>query len=90
MDERDTQYYYGLQNILVSFAKQKEKKSSMHDVKHRANSFLNFDRDHLQQRVELLKTLSNIAKRRQIRPVLKEFGMAPNRYYVLINRYMIY
>ncbi|MFV1977107.1 MAG: transposase, partial [Candidatus Scalindua sp.] len=27
---------------------------------------------------------------RQIRPVLKEFGMAPNRYYVLINRYMVY
>jgi len=90
MDERDIQYYYGLQHILVSFAKQKQKKSSMHDVKDRANSFFNFDRDHLQQRVELLKTLSNIAKRRQIRPVLKEFGMAPNRYYVLINRYMIY
>jgi transcriptional regulator with XRE-family HTH domain len=74
----------------ASFAKQKQKKSSMHDVKDRANSFFNFDRDHLQQRVELLKTLSNIAKRRQIRPVLKEFGMAPNRYYVLVNRYMIY
>ena len=62
----------------------------MHDVKDRANTFFNFDRDHLQQRVELLKTLSDIAKKRQIRPVLKEFGMAPNRYYVLINRYMVY
>jgi len=62
----------------------------MHDVKDRANTFFNFDRDHLQQRVELLKTLSDIPKKRQIRPVLKEFGMAPNRYYVLINRYMVY
>ena len=90
MDERDIQYCHGLQHILVSVAKQKEKKSSMHDVKDRANTFYNFDRDHFQQRVELLKTLSDIPKKRQIRPVLKEFGMAPNRYYVLINRYMVY
>jgi hypothetical protein len=90
MDERDIQYCHGLQHILVSVAKQKEKKSSMHDVKGKANTFFNFDRDHLQQRVELLKTLSNIPKKRQIRPVLKEFGIAPNRYYVLINRYMVY
>jgi len=90
MDERDIQYCHGLQHILVSVAKQKEKKSSMHDVKDRANTFFNFDRDHLQQRVELLKNLSDIPKKRQIRPVLKEFGMAPNRYYVLINRYMVY
>jgi len=90
MDERDIQYCHDLQHILVSVAKQKEKKSSMHDVKDKANTFFNFDRDHLQQRVELLKTLSDIPKKRQIRPVLKEFGMAPNRYYVLINRYMVY
>ena len=90
MDQRDIEYCYGLQHILFSVAKQKEKKSSMHDEKSRANSFLNFDRDHLQQRVELLKTLCETAKKRQIRPVLKEFGISPNRYYVLIKRYMIY
>jgi hypothetical protein len=90
MDERDIQYYYELQHILVSVAKQKEKKSLVHDAKDRTNTFFNFDRDHLQQRVELLRTLSDIAKKRQTRPVLREFGMAPNRYYVLINRYMVY
>lgn len=90
MDEKDIEFCYGLQRILVSVAKQKMKKSSMHDVKDRTNTFFNFDRDHLQQRVELLKTLSDIPKKRQIRPVLKEFGMAPNRYYVLMNRYMVY
>jgi len=90
MDDKDIQYFSGLQHILVSVSKQRKNKSLIHDVKDRANSFFNFDRDHLQQRVELLKTLSGIAKKRQIRPVLKQFGMAPNRYYVLINRYMIY
>ena len=90
MDERDIEYYYGLQHILVSVAKQKEKMSLIHNTKNRANTFFNYDRDHLQQRVELLKTLSDIPKKRQTRPVLKEFGMSPNRYYVLINRYMVY
>ena len=90
LDHRDIEFCQGLQHILVSVAKQKQKKSSMHDVKDRAKSFFNFDRDHLQQRVELLKRLSEIAKKRQIRPVLKEFGMAPNRFYVLLNRYMSY
>jgi len=90
LDHTDIQFCQGLQHLLVSVAKQKQKKSSMHDAKDRANSFFNFDRDHLQQRVELLKRLSEIEKKRQIRPVLKEFGMAPNRYYVLLNRYMLY
>lgn len=90
MDEKDIQYCHGLQHILDSVARQRAKKSWLHDETDRVNTFFNFDRDHLQQRVELFKTLSELQKRRQIRPVLKEFAMAPNRFYALKNRYVIY
>ena len=90
MDEKDLQYYQGLQHILDSVQKQRKSKSLVHDPTDRGKSFLNFKQDHLQQRVELFKTLSELDKQRQIRPVLKQFGMAPNRFYVLKNRYLIY
>jgi hypothetical protein len=79
MDTNDIQYYYDLQHILFSVSKQRQQKSLMHDAKDRANTFFNYDKDHLQQRVELFKTLSRCRKKRRIRPILSEFGMAPNR-----------
>ena len=90
MDQKDIVYFKDLQHILNSVSKQKTRKTNMHDTKQRAKNFLNFNRDHLQQRVELIKTLFQCKKKRQIRPVLNTFGISPNRFYVLKNRYMIY
>ena len=90
MNEKDIEYFGGLQHILNSVKKQKQKKKRMHDVTDRANTFLNFQQDHLQQRAELMKTLFLCGKRRQVRQVLKEFAIAPNRFYVLKNRYLVY
>jgi hypothetical protein len=90
MDEKDIEYFGGLQHILNSVAKQKQKKRRIHDTKDRAKTFINFQQDHLQQRLELMKSLFQCGKRRQVRPVLKEFAIAPNRFYVLKNRYLIY
>ena len=90
MDRKDIEYFKGLQHILNSVAKQKDRITNMHDPKQRTKTFFNFNRDHLQQRVELMKTLFQCQKKRQIRPVLTTFGISPNRFYVLKNRYMIY
>ena len=90
MNEKDIEYFKGLQHILNSVAKQKTKKTNMHDAKERTKTFFNFNRDHLQQRVELMKTLFQCPKKRQIRHVLNTFGISPNRFYVLKNRYMVY
>ncbi len=90
MGEKDIEYYKGLQHILASISKQKQKKPFMHDCKNRSNTFLNFQKDHLQHRIELMKTLSLCGKKRQIRPILKEFGIAPNRFYILKDRYIQY
>ena len=62
----------------------------MHDAKERAKTFFNFNSDHLQQRVELMKALFQCSKKRQIRPFLKTFGISPKRFYVLKNRYVVY
>lgn len=90
MNEKDIEYFKGLQHILNSVAKQKTKKTNMHDAKERAKTFFNFNSDHLQQRVELMKALFQCPKKRQIRHVLNTFGISPNRFYVLKNRYMVY
>lgn len=90
MNQKDIDYFKDLQHIFNSVAKQKAGKRYMHDAKQRAKTFVNFNRDHLQQRVELMKTLFQCRKKRQIRPVLTTFGISPNRFYVLKNRYMIY
>ena len=90
LDDNDRRYFSGLQHILSSIAHQKSKKTIARDQKNRAQSFYDFDRDALQQRVELFKTLSEITKKRQIRLVLGRFGIHPNRYYLLRDRYMMY
>lgn len=86
MNEKDIVYFKGLQHILSSVAKQKTRKARMHDAGERVKTFFNFNRDHLQQRVELMKTLFQCPRKRQIRPVLNTFGISPNRFYVLKNR----
>lgn len=90
MSDADIAYFKDLQHILNSVSKQRMKKVCMHDAGDKPRTFFNFGRDHLQQRVELMKTLSQCAKKRQIRPILTTFGVSPNRFYVLKNRYMIY
>jgi len=90
MDETDIGYYQGLQHILTSISIHKQKKKRPHDKSDRAKTFFNFDRDPFQQRIELFKTLSQIRKKRQIRPIVKKFGVHPNRYYTLKDRYMRY
>ena len=90
MDKNDIEYYQGLQKIIFSFEKQKKKLNLIHDKTNKKKTFFNFTKDHMQQRIELLKTLSGCNKKRTIRPTLKEFGISPNRFYDLKNRYRIY
>jgi hypothetical protein len=61
-----------------------------HDIKNRKETFINFDRDPFQQKIELFKELSMCGKRRQIRPILQQFGIHQNRYYELKARFMLY
>jgi hypothetical protein len=90
LDNNDIHYFSGLQHILSSIKHHKTKKLVVHDKTDRVKSFYNFDYDPLQQRVELFKTLSQITKKRQIRLELRRFGIHPNRYYLLKDRYMMY
>jgi hypothetical protein len=90
MDKTNISYYHGLQHIFTSISIHKQKKKVLHDKSDRPKTFFNFDRDPFQQRIELFKTLSQIQKKRQIRPILKKFGVHPNRYYILKERYMLY
>jgi hypothetical protein len=90
MDKKDIIYFKDLQHILDSVAKHKTKKKAIHDARQRSKTFLNFDRDHLQQRLELMNTLFQCGKKRQVRSILTNFGISPNRFYVLKNRYMMY
>jgi hypothetical protein len=90
MVQKDIAYFKELQHILDSVFIQKNKKKKMHAGKKNRETFFNFNQDHLQQRVELMKTLSECERSRQIRPILNKFGISPNRFYVLKNRYLIY
>ncbi len=90
MSDVDIAYFQDLQHILNSAAKQRTKKVCMHDTGDKPGSFYNFNLDHLQQRMEMMKTLSECPKKRQIRPILTTFGVSPNRFYELKNRYMVY
>ena len=90
LDQKDVEYYHGLQHALSSVAIRMSKKSSGRNKGDRGIGFFNFDHDPFQQRIELFKTLSQCQKNRQIRPILKRFGIHPNRYYNLKDRYMMY
>lgn len=90
LDDKDVRYYHDLQHLLRSMAFQMRKKSFSHDKSNRGATFYNFDHDPFQQRIELFKALSQCQKNRQIRPILNQFGVHPNRYYDLKQRYMRY
>ena len=62
----------------------------LHDKKRRTETFINFDSDQFQHKVELFKTLSQCPKKRQVRPQLRRFGVHPNRFYLLKQRYLLY
>jgi hypothetical protein len=90
MNERDIEYYQGLQHIFSSVKFLKENSKITHNVKDRRNTFIDFDNDHFQQRIELFKELAEIKKPGQTRTILKKFGIAPSRFYTLKTRYMLY
>lgn len=91
LDENDIRYYKGLQQILSSVAYHKTKKKIYgHDVHRRAETFIDFDHDAFQQKVELFKELSGCERRRKVRPILRQYGIHQNRYYELRRRFMSY
>lgn len=91
MDENDRCFYHGLQRILAAVTYHKaHRKNFGHQIHHRSETFIDYDHDPFQQKVELFKTLSGCEKKRQIRPILQKFGIHPNRYYQLKHRYMLY
>jgi hypothetical protein len=91
-DNNDRQFYQRLQLIFDSFdhKKKRVKGRSGHDRKRRAATFIAFDCDTFQQRVELFRTLALSDSSRAIRPALMQFGIHPNRYYEIKERYMTY
>lgn len=92
LDKMDIRYFYMLQHILssVRYHKKKNKQAPLHDKKRRAETFINFDSDQFQHKVELFKTLSQCPKKRQVRSELRRFGVHPNRFYLLKQRYLQY
>ena len=90
LDDGDRHYFQGLQHILTSVQRHQQHPRSGHRKTDRARTFLAFDQDPLQHRVELFKTLSQCTKRRQIRPLLTQYGVHPNRFYTLKERYSTY
>ena len=91
LNDKDREYFMKLQHIINSVEILREKKRTFtRDKKHRNDTFFDFEHDPFQQRIELFKAISLCTKKRQIRPMLKRFGVDPNRYYILKARYMQY
>ena len=91
-DENDRNFFSGLQKIIscVEFYKSKER-SLNHDPQRKAQTFFPTDsRDSFQQKVELFKELSVCRKKRHIRPALRRYGVYPDRFYQLRQRFMSY
>jgi len=91
-DENDRAFYSGLQKIMASieFYKSKERNPG-HDPQRKAQTFFPRDcRDSFQHKVELFKELSLCEKKRHIRPALRRYGVYPDRYYQLRERFMSY
>ena len=91
-DENDRKYYYGLQKIMeaIEFYKSKERRPG-HDPQRKAMTFFPRDcNDSFQHKVELFKELSLCQKKRHIRPALRRYGVYPDRYYQLRDRFMTY
>ena len=90
LDQKDVEYCQGLQHALRSYEIQMTKKTRAARNNGRREHFFDFGHDPFQQRIELFKTLSQCRKNRQVRPILKRFGVHPNRFYTLKDRYMLY
>jgi DDE family transposase len=90
MNEKDIAYYQGLQHIFSSVIFFKANNKTIHDAKNRRHTFIDFDNDYFQQRIELFKELSEIKQPGQTRAIIKKFGIAPSRFYTLKARYMLY
>ena len=90
MDEKDKEFWTRLQHILSSIETHINENQVIHDKQNRSKTFYNYDKDTLQHRIELFQELSELKKKRQIRPVLRKYGIHPNRYYELKERYMQY
>ena len=91
-DENDRAFFSGLQKIMssVEFYKSKQRKPG-HDPKRKAATFFPRDcRDSFQHKVELFKELSLCQKKRHIRPALRRYGVYPDRYYQMRERFMSY
>ena len=86
-DDGDVTYFKELQHILDS-VQRLTKRPTKRDQGLGREHFFDFEHDTMQQRVELFKTLSTCQKRRQLRPLLRQFGIHPNRYYELKERYL--
>ena len=90
LDKKDIEYFHELQHILKSVQRYKRKNALRPRKAHLKKTFIDFDHDPFQQKLELFKAISESPKKRQVRPILKQFGIHPNRFYELKNRYMTY
>lgn len=91
LDQNDIQFFNGLQQIFAAVAHHKMMPKSLgHNRERRAESFIDYDHDCFQQKVELFKLLARCDKKRQVRSILQQFGIHPNRYYTLKNRFLLY
>lgn len=90
--ENDRKYYYVLQKIMEAINYYKSKGINPgHDPKRKVESFFPSDsHDSFQHKVELFKELSFCKKKRHIRPILRRYGVYPDRYYQLKDRFMTY
>jgi len=89
LDEKDVAHFSALQHLLDSVSRHLHQPCG-YERPRGAKGFFDFDHDSFQQRVELFRTLSTCRKRRQLRPLLRQFGIHPNRFYTLRDRYLAY
>jgi hypothetical protein len=90
-NETDRNFYSGLQKIFESISyHQSHKGKLLHAADERSNNFLNYDRDYMQHKVELFRTLNGCSQSRQVRNILQQFGIHSSRFYALKERYLQY
>lgn len=90
-NDTDRIFYTGLQKILKSVIHYQSGKSKpLHSADKRSHSFLNYDRDYMQHKVELFRALNGCDQSRQVRHTLQQFGIHSSRFYALKERYFQY
>jgi len=90
-NEADRKFYRGLQKIFKSISYHQSLKGKViHATDERSNNFLNYDRDYMQHKVELFRTLNGCNQSRQVRNILQQFGIHSSRFYALKERYLQY